>query len=325
MNENTEHAVDRQPHAIRPEIGAARLPESESTRDGRMAEACNQVFKVRVAAITSFPLRRVDPVVAERIELLRDGTQAYPVQLTIEPDGEFALWFNDEDYRAARELGLEEIDAQLLPDDEITAELKDIYLRVLEGGLGPGERGELTARFKELYEARYPETQHGGKPKRHGVLPWADALAGGNKSKRRSNQRYAQVHESLKAAHDTRQIDRATFNRIRRAPISKQQKMLKAAIAKANAVPVEVFLPDPAATNYWQGVESAIQNILRSALKAKCDIRSSGFRPELEEILVQGIEGTVGALLEAVEADAHEAANGPTHDGSTCGDEGVAQ
>lgn len=63
---------------------------------------------------------------------------------------------------ACRSLGLAEIDAIVVTDDDLHAELAMIDENLCRAELSPAERASQTARRKELYEALHPETKHGG-------------------------------------------------------------------------------------------------------------------------------------------------------------------
>jgi hypothetical protein len=66
---------------------------------------------------------------------------------------------------ACRALGLAEIDAYVVTDDDLHAELAMIDENLCRAELGSAERASATARRKEIYEALHPETKHGGDRK----------------------------------------------------------------------------------------------------------------------------------------------------------------
>ena len=64
--------------------------------------------------------------------------------------------------QACRDLGLVEIDAVVVADDDLHAELAMIDENLCRSELSPSDRARQTARRKVIYEELHPETRHGG-------------------------------------------------------------------------------------------------------------------------------------------------------------------
>jgi len=74
----------------------------------------------------------------------------------------FELVSGNHRYRAAAKLGWADIEAVIDDFDDIDAELARIDENLCRSELGPTDRATDTARRKELYLQKYPETGHGG-------------------------------------------------------------------------------------------------------------------------------------------------------------------
>jgi len=74
---------------------------------------------------------------------------------------------------AVKALGLVDIDACIVTDDDLHAELAMIDENLCRAELSPADRATATARRKEIYEALHPETKHGGNLQGAGVAKFA--------------------------------------------------------------------------------------------------------------------------------------------------------
>jgi ParB family chromosome partitioning protein len=79
-----------------------------------------------------------------------------------EVNGRWQLIAGAHRLQACRDLGLAEIEAVLVADDDLHAELAMIDENLCRAELSPSDRARQTARRKAIYEALHPATSHGG-------------------------------------------------------------------------------------------------------------------------------------------------------------------
>lgn len=94
-----------------------------------------------------------------------------------ETDGGFGLIAGAHRLEACKRLGLVEIPAQVVTLSELDRQIAECDENLCAPHLTPAERAEFTARRKEAYEAKYPETKNGviGALARHAPAKLADA------------------------------------------------------------------------------------------------------------------------------------------------------
>jgi ParB family chromosome partitioning protein len=118
---------------------------------------------VAIDAIHSRPDARA--VVLSTVAALAESIAAVglinPIRVRADGDG-FEVIAGRHRVEACRSLGLAEIDAYVVTDDDLHAELAMIDENLCRAELSAAERASQTARRKELYEALHPETKHGG-------------------------------------------------------------------------------------------------------------------------------------------------------------------
>lgn len=109
-------------------------------------------------------LRPVDPdYVALIADSMRDRGQDTPIRVTLaDKDGRHRLIAGAHRLAAARELGWPKIDAIAFEGSELQAELLEIDENLIRRELSELDRAVFLARRKEVYEALYPHTRHGG-------------------------------------------------------------------------------------------------------------------------------------------------------------------
>lgn len=117
---------------------------------------------VAIDAIHARPDARA--VAAKTVAALAESIAAVglinPIRVRAAGDG-FEVIAGRHRVEACRSLGLAEIDAVVVTDDDLHAELAMIDENLCRAELSPAERASQTARRKELYEALHPETGHG--------------------------------------------------------------------------------------------------------------------------------------------------------------------
>lgn len=120
--------------------------------------------------ITSLPVaavrRRADarPLVERTVNALAESIAELglinPVRVRAAGDG-YELIAGAHRLAAHEMLGLVEIDAVVVTDDDLRAELAMIDENLLRAELSPADRARQTWRRKEIYEDLHPETKHG--------------------------------------------------------------------------------------------------------------------------------------------------------------------
>ena len=120
--------------------------------------------------IASIPLddirRRADarPMNDAALEALADSIETVglinPIRVRRSGNG-FELIAGSHRFAAVGLLGWNEIDAVVVDDDDLRAELAMIDENLCRAELSPSERAQQTARRKAIYVAIYPETEHG--------------------------------------------------------------------------------------------------------------------------------------------------------------------
>lgn len=95
-----------------------------------------------------------------------------PIRVRAAGDG-FEVIAGRHRLEACRSLGLADIDAVVVTDDDLHAELAMIDENLCRAELSPAERASQTARRKELYEVLHPRTEHGGDRKSDQVAKFA--------------------------------------------------------------------------------------------------------------------------------------------------------
>lgn len=131
-----------------------------------MAEAQQSEMGTRLVALDWIKIpegrRRVDAGAVER--LLESITSVGLLEaVAARPDG--TLIFGAHRVESFKRLGRTEIPCVVMDFSDLDAELAEIDENLLRMPLSPLEEAVKTARRKEIYEARYPETKHGGDRK----------------------------------------------------------------------------------------------------------------------------------------------------------------
>lgn len=86
-----------------------------------------------------------------------------------EKGGVYELIAGNHRIEACRSLGLVDISAFIVHDDDLKAELAMIDENLCRAELSPSDRARQTARRKAIYEALHPETRHGANQHTRGV------------------------------------------------------------------------------------------------------------------------------------------------------------
>lgn len=86
-----------------------------------------------------------------------------------ELEGGFGLIAGAHRLEACKRLGLVEIPAQVVTLSDLDRQIAECDENLCAPHLTPSERAEFTARRKEAYEAKHPETRHGGNLEGGGV------------------------------------------------------------------------------------------------------------------------------------------------------------
>ncbi len=117
--------------------------------------------------------RAVDPAtVAGLAESIANVGLINPIRVRASGDG-WEVIAGVHRLEACKSLGLVEITADLVTDDDLHAELAMIDENLCRAELTPSDRARQTARRKEIYEALHPETKHGGNLEGAGVAKTA--------------------------------------------------------------------------------------------------------------------------------------------------------
>lgn len=117
-------------------------------------------------------LRAVDPnsVLLIAASFLETG-QHTPIDVgPAGPDGRHPLIAGGHRVAAAREAGLDALQARIFQGDALQAQLLEIDENLMRRGLNEMDRAVFLARRKEIYEALNPQTQHGKNEKRQNVV-----------------------------------------------------------------------------------------------------------------------------------------------------------
>lgn len=86
--------------------------------------------------------------------------------IRVRQDGErFEVIAGAHRFEACKSLGLAEVECDVVPDDDLHAELAMIDENLCRAELSPSDRARQTARRKAIYEELHPETRHGGDRK----------------------------------------------------------------------------------------------------------------------------------------------------------------
>jgi hypothetical protein len=105
--------------------------------------------------------RAVDPAtIAGLAESIANVGLINPIRVRASGDG-WEVIAGVHRLEACKSLGLVEIAADVVTDDDLHAELAMIDENLCRAELTPSDRARQTARRKELYEALHPEVQHG--------------------------------------------------------------------------------------------------------------------------------------------------------------------
>lgn len=117
---------------------------------------------VAIDAIHARPDARAiaDKTVAALVESIAAVGLINPIRVRRAADG-FEVIAGRHRLEACRSLGLAEIDAVVVTDDDLHAELAMIDENLCRAEMSPADRASATARRKEIYEALHPETGHG--------------------------------------------------------------------------------------------------------------------------------------------------------------------
>lgn len=139
---------------------------------------------------------------------------------------------------ACKSLGLVEIAAHVVADDDLHAELAMIDENLCRAELSPSDRARQTARRKAIYEALHPETGHGkASPNKDENF---SSFAGDTASKTGVTERIVQLHaergakildEALDLIKGTK-LDTGTYlDKIKKMPGSEQMKVVERDLA----------------------------------------------------------------------------------------------
>lgn len=113
--------------------------------------------------------RAVDPAtIAGLAESIANVGLINPIRVRASGDG-WEVIAGVHRLEACKSLGLVEIAADVVTDDDLHAELAMIDENLCRAELTPSDRARQTARRKEIYEALHPETKHGGNLEGAGV------------------------------------------------------------------------------------------------------------------------------------------------------------
>lgn len=129
---------------------------------------------VAIDAIHARPDARAvsDKIVVALAESIATVGLLNPIRVRKVGDG-FEVITGRHRLEASRSLGLAEIEAVVVTDDDLHAELAMIDENLCRAELSPADRATATARRKEIYEALHPETKHGGDRKSDRVANFA--------------------------------------------------------------------------------------------------------------------------------------------------------
>src|SRR4051812_35058203 len=124
-------------------------------------------IKLRLSKIVVNPNRSAQRAtkgdVRDLVESLPDVGLLHPI-LVMPPDdaGRHELLAGHRRFRAARELGWEEIAARVVTLDSLRAELAALAENLARRALPPGDELRAMARAKTIYESLHPDARHGG-------------------------------------------------------------------------------------------------------------------------------------------------------------------
>lgn len=105
--------------------------------------------------------RAVDPAtIAGLAESIANVGLINPIRVRVAGDG-WEVIAGVHRLEACKSLGLVEIAADVVTDDDLHAELAMIDENLCRAELTPSDRARQTARRKDIYEALHPETRHG--------------------------------------------------------------------------------------------------------------------------------------------------------------------
>jgi len=159
---------------------------------------------------------------------------------------QFELIAGQHRYEAALLLQWEDIEAEIVEEDDLHAELSMIDENLCRAELSPADRAVYTARRKAIFLQLHPETGHGksspNKDDKLSSFPEQTASATGRDKRtiQRDAERGEKISErALRMLSGTRLDTGVTLDRIKRLPTDMQETWVNAALADEKRIQAE--------------------------------------------------------------------------------------
>lgn len=203
---------------------------------------------VAIDAIHARPDARAvsDKMVAALAESIAAIGLLNPIRVRAAGDG-FEVIAGRHRVEACRSLGLAEIDAYVVTDDDLHAELAMIDENLCRAELSPAEVASQTMRRKELHERLHPEKKHGGDRKSDQVANFATrSFAAVTAAKTGMSERAVRLHaergekvipEVLSMVSGTRLDTGVYLDKIKMMPPNEQIAAARRDLSASRAAP----------------------------------------------------------------------------------------